>query len=173
MALARMMPVLEIAGAPFLDEVERIVSACGTVDEVNLQAEVASLSAWRQKIGPLEDSSDATYFQSTAAGVAVLVADVRVLATDRDWRIVANVSNFWASCDDILHRGDGFSRGEFRGVKTTLEGVENLWKERDEALLSGHPEASLSIFLRRLSEIRSHYPKRRQVARIIGECAGW
>jgi hypothetical protein len=173
LAIARMRPVLEVARTPFLSEIDRFVDACGEAVVLSCVPEMESLQHWRRKIGPLDDSSVPEYFQSTAAGVAILAAAYEGGSNDRGWRIKSNVANFWASCDDLLHAGNGYSRSEFQGIKTTLQGVEDMWREGDVRALSlqeGDPAVS---FRARLSKVRSNYPKRRNVARIVAECAGW
>lgn len=173
LSLARMRPILEVVGASRLVEIDEIVVGCG-VPGVPVGAEkIASLRTWRSEIGALEDSSTPTYFQSTAAGVAILVASQELPASDREWKIRSSVDNFWDSCDDLLSAGGGYSRAEFRGVKTTLRGVEDIWRDGDVRLLAEEGVDVSEVYAERLARIRSGYPKRRQIARVVAECAGW
>jgi hypothetical protein len=173
LALARMWPVLEVAGSPFLAELDEIVVRCGTRESVECAAEVESLNLWREKYGKLEDSRESGYFASIAAGVALMVVSKDFDADVRRWRVTSNVSNFWAACDDILHVGGGFLRAEFKGVKMTLEAVEDVWRHRDVELFAVASEARGGIYDERLSKVRSTYPKRREIARVLADCAGW
>lgn len=83
------------------------------------------------------------------------------------------MGNFWNSCDDLLQAGGGYSRAEFQGIKTTLRGVEDMWREGDFHLLSEEGADMAKSYAARLSKIHSNYPKRRQIARVIAECAEW
>lgn len=173
LALARMRPILEVAGTSRLGEIDDIVDACGTPGIPGRAEKIASLRSWRSEIGALEDSSIPTYFQSTAAGVAILVASQELPENGRGWRIRSSVGNFWDSCDDLLHAGGGYSSNEFQGIKTTLRGVEDIWCDGDIGLLSDREADAAEVYAERLSKIRSNYPKRRKIARIVAECAGW
>lgn len=173
LSLARMRPILEVAGASRLAEIDDIVAGCSAPGVPGGTEKIASLRSWRSEIGTLEDSSTPAYFQSTAAGVAILVASQELPASDREWRIRSSVGNFWDSCDDLLHVGGGYSREEFKGIKTTLRGVEDIWRDGDIHLLSNEGVDAAEVYAERLSRIRSNYPKRRQIARVVAECAGW
>lgn len=173
LSLARMRPILEVAGAPRLAEIDDVVAGCSAPGVPGGAEKIASLRSWRSEIGALEDSSTPTYFQSTAAGVAILVASQEIPASDSEWRIRSSVGNFWDSCDDLLHAGGGYSRAEFQGIKTTLRGVEDIWRDGDVRLLSDEGVDVAAAYAERLSRIRSNYPKRRQIARVVAECAGW
>lgn len=173
LALARMRPILEVTGTACLAELDEVVDVLGCQRGSINPERIAPLRDWRRKIGPLEDASLPIYFQSTAAGVAILVASDEVSAGDLEWRIGSSVGNFWDSCDDLLQAGGGYSRSEFQGIKTTLRGVENAWRDGDIRLLSDDGADVERIYGNRLTQIRSHYPKRRQIARVVAECAGW
>ncbi|MFE5723748.1 hypothetical protein [Streptomyces erythrochromogenes] len=154
-------------------EIDSIIAACSAPEVSNYAREVDVLRSRRSEIGVLEDASTPGYFQSTAAGVAILAVARESPASDREWRIRSSVGNFWDSCDDILHAGGGYSRGEFQGIKTTLRGVEDAWRDGDTRLLSETRSDLSKVFEDRLSKVRSNYPKRRQIARVVAECAGW
>jgi hypothetical protein len=173
LSLARMRPFLEVAGTLFLAEIDDIVAACIGSKVPGCAAEVASLERWRSEIGVLEDASTPGYFQSTAAGVAILVASRESTRSDREWRIRSSVGNFWASCDDLLHAGGGYSKPDFKGVKTTLQGVEDIWRDGDIRSLGGASGSIVDVYSERLRKIRSSYPMRRRIARVVAECAGW
>ncbi|MFD3957424.1 MULTISPECIES: hypothetical protein [Streptomyces] len=173
LSLARMRPILEVAGTSRLAEIDDIVAGCSGPAVPGGAEKIASLRSWRSEIGALEDSSDPSYFQSTAAGVAILVASQELPSGDREWRIRSSVGNFWDSCDDLLQAGGGYSRAEFQGIKTTLRGVEDIWREGDFRLLSEEGVDVAELYAERLSKIRSSYPKRRQIARVVAECAEW
>lgn len=173
LSLARMRPVLEVAGTPFLAEIDAVVAACNDSEYPGCAEEIASLRNWRSEIGALEDSSEPEYFQSTAAGVAMLVTTSELSESDREWKIRSSVGNFWESCDDLVHAGGGYSRREFQGIKTTLYGVEEFWINGDLRLLSEEGARVTDVYSARLSKIRSNYPKRRGIARVVAECAGW
>lgn len=173
LALARMRPVLEVAEASRLAEIDDIVDGCSAPAVSGDAEKIDSLRSWRSEIGVLEESSTPFYFQSTAAGVAILVASKELPAADREWRIRSSVGNFWDSCDDLLQAGGGYSRAEFQGIKTTLRGVEEMWREGDFRLLSDGGADVAEVYAERLSRIRSSYPKRREIARVVAECAGW
>ncbi len=80
LSLARMRPILEVAGASHLAEIDDIVAGCSGPAIPGGAEKVASLRSWRSEIGALEDSSDPSYFfLSTAAGVAILVASQELL----------------------------------------------------------------------------------------------
>ncbi|MEU5068880.1 hypothetical protein ACR3S4_02395 [Streptomyces sp. CH8.1] len=173
LSLARMRPILEVAGAPHLAEIDDIVAGCSGSAVPGGAEKIALLRSWRSEIGALEDSSDPSYFQSTAAGVAILVVSHELPPDDREWRIRSSVGNFWDSCDDLLQAGGGYARAEFRGIKTTLRGVEDMWREGDFRLLSEEGVDVAELYAERLSKIHSGYPKRRQIARVVAECAEW
>ncbi|WP_141726889.1 hypothetical protein [Streptomyces niveus] len=157
-----------------MGEIDDIIAAGGSAQGfAGVVEKVASLKSWRSEIGALEDSSAPTYFQSTAAGVAILVASETVPANDREWRIRSSVANFWDSCDDLLHAGGGYSRIELRAIKTTLRGVEDIWRAADIRLLSDGGADDAKVYVERLAKIHSNYPKRRQIARVVAESAGW
>lgn len=172
LSLARMRPILEVVGASRLADIDDVVAGCGAPGLPVGAGKIASLRTWRSEIGALEDSSTPAYFQSTAAGVAILVASQELPASDREWKIRSSVSNFWDSCDDLLSTG-GYSRVEFQGIKTTLRGVEDIWRGGDIRLLVEEGVDVSAVYAERLSRIRSSYPKRRQIARVVAECAGW
>ncbi|MFF2954940.1 hypothetical protein ACFVVU_26780 [Kitasatospora sp. NPDC057965] len=173
LSLARMRPILEVSGTSRMEEIDDIIVSLGASDVREYSEKIAKLESWRREIGPLEDSSAPTYFQSTAAGVAILAISREISASDREWRIESSVGNFWSSCDDLLHAGGGYLRPEFRGVSTTLRGVENIWREGDLQVLSvGGPDA-INAYNVRLAKIRSNYAKRREIAQVFAECAGW
>ncbi|MFE6187683.1 hypothetical protein ACFQ6U_24965 [Streptomyces sp. NPDC056465] len=165
--------MLEVARTSRLAEIDAIVAACSIPGGPGDAKEIASLRGWRSEIGTLEDSSIPAYFQSTAAGVAILVASSDLPASDREWKIRSSVGNFWDSCDDLLHAGGGYSSVEFKGIKTTLRGVEDIWREGDIRLLSREGADIVEAYAERLSKIRSNYPKRRQIAQVVAKCAGW
>ena len=173
LSLARMRPILEVAGAPHLAEIDDIVAGCSGPAVPGGAEKIASMRSWRSEIGALQDSSNPSYFQSTAAGVAILVASQELPSEDREWRIRSSVGNFWDSCDDLLQAGNGYSRTEFQGIKTTLRGIEDMWREGDFRLLSENGVDFAELYAERLSKIRSSYPKRRQIARVVAECAEW
>ncbi|MFE5941864.1 hypothetical protein [Streptomyces sp. NPDC056480] len=175
LALARMRPVLELAGAETsrLAEIDDIVAGCSAPHVPSGTEKIDSLRNWRSEIGALEDSSTPSYFQSTAAGVAILVASKELPDADRGWRITSSIGNFWDSCDDLLQAGDGYSRAEFQGIKTTLRGVEDMWREGDFHLLTGEGVDVAKAYAERLSRIRYSYPKRRDIARVVAECGQW
>lgn len=173
LALARMRPVLEVSGASHLAEIDDIVAACSAPAFPGSAEKIAALRSWRSEIGVLEDSSTPSYFQSTAAGVALLVASKERPEADRTWRIRSSIGNFWDSCDGLLQAGGGYSRAEFQGIKTTLRGVEEMWHEGDLLLLSDERANSAEVYAERLSKIRANYPKRREIAQIVAECGGW
>lgn len=173
LCLVRMKPILEMASTPFLVEIDSIVAACSMHEAPDLSAEVGSLREWRCRIGMLDDSLAREYFQSTAAGIAILVAEPHeITPTEVNWRISSSVANFWDSCDDILHRTEGYSRGELVGIKTTLRGVEDIWRDRDFEILASQADPRIA-FLDRLAKIQSNVPRRVEVARIVADCAGW
>ncbi|WP_446040550.1 hypothetical protein [Streptomyces sp. SID1121] len=161
LALARIRPMLEVAGTPFLVEINNVIDECGDSEPLCQALGIDVLREWRDSIGPLEDSSVPEYFQSTAAGVAVLVAGKEGSATDRERRVRSSEGNFWDSCDDLLHAGGGFSRAEFQGIKTTLRRGEDIWQEGDARLISESSGDPVGIFARRLSKFRANYPRRR------------
>ncbi|WP_445277175.1 hypothetical protein [Streptomyces sp. DSM 41033] len=171
LSLARMRPILVVAGAPCLEEIDHIV-AVGGMGEPSRDLEVATLKKERKRIGPLDDSAIPEYFQSTAAGIAVSVTSEASVVEDEGKRISSNIANFWDSCDDIMHAGNGYASPGL-GIKTTLRGVEDMWQADDVRLLSASPRDSLGVFAVRLSEIRDKYPKRYQVAQVLADCAGW
>lgn len=173
LALARMRPILEVAEASHLTEIDEIVAGCGARAVSGGAEKIASLRSWRREIGVLEDSSIPSYFQSTAAGVAILVVSKELPAADREWRIRSSVGNFWDSCDDLLQAGSGYSRAEFQGIKMTLRGVEDMWRDGDFRLLSDRGADVAEVYAERLDRIRFSYPKRREIARVVAECAEW
>ena len=173
LALVRMRPVLEVAGTPFLAEIDSIVAACGALETSGCAKEVRLLRAWKKEIDPVEDAFEPIYFQSAAADLAVLVASQESDVSDREFSIRVTVGNFWNSCDSLLHARGGYSRAEYKGIKTTPRGVENMWCDRDVFLLSEGRDNLAKVFAERLSEIYSKYPKRKEIARIIAECGGW
>ncbi len=48
-----------------------------------------------------------------------------------------------------------------------------MWREGDFRLLSEEGADVSELYAERLSKIRSSYPKRRQIARVVAECAKW
>jgi hypothetical protein len=67
---------------------------------------------------------------------------------------------------------NGYSRPEFSGLKTTLVGVEQMWHERDWALVrSGIPLGE--AFDAQVQKIGETLDKRWSIARGIARCAGW
>ncbi|MET8983747.1 hypothetical protein ABZX85_50140 [Streptomyces sp. NPDC004539] len=173
LSLARMRPILEVSGDLHLVEIDGIVSGVGASEVPEGAEKVALLRNWRSGIGTLEDSSTPTYLQAVAAGVAILVVSKELPANDRDWRIRSGVGNFWDSCDELLHAGGGYAMAELKEIKTTLRGVENMWRDGDALLLSDREADSVEVYSQRLSLIRSKYPRRRKIARVVAECAGW
>lgn len=169
LSLARMIPILEVAVIPSSPFVAAAVTAFGALDFPISSPEVDALIRWRREIGPVPDASDPEYFHSTAATIAVFVAAGPV---DREWRIRASIENFWNSCDDLLHRGDGYRRSEFQGIRTTLRGVEDEWRKLDLRQLAEAVDPQ-HVFEERKATIRKNLPRRREVARLVAECAGW
>ncbi|MFF4371468.1 hypothetical protein [Streptomyces sp. NPDC001594] len=166
-----MLPILECTGSSHVDEIDHIVNFCSTAAIPEETKIITSLTNRRENLGQLEDSSTPAYFESTALAIALLVTS-EPHGRDREWRIESMVGNFWDSCDDLLHSSGGYSREEFKGIKTTLRGIEDMWHEGDVQLF--HQGGNLGgTYTERLSKIRSNYPKRRQIARIIAECGRW
>jgi hypothetical protein len=173
LCLARMRPILECAGTPRLEQIDNVVAACGTTELRDAAKSIASLTTWRATIGQIEESSTPTYFQANAIRVATVAISNEMPVRDREWQIRCISGNFWDSCDDLLDSGGGFSRKEFKGIKTTLRGIEDMWLDGDIRLLYEPGVDVGRIYAERLSKIRSNYPKRRAIARIVAECGGW
>ncbi|MEW1725218.1 hypothetical protein [Streptomyces sp. NPDC093109] len=173
LSLARMMPILEVSGASFLREIDSIVAACGASERISQAQAVDVLRGMRSIIGPLEDSFTPDYFQATAAGVAIIVATEGEAAGVGEFRMRSSIGNFWDSCDDLLHSDGGYSRMEFQGIKSTLRGVEDIWQDGDSRIISASANDPIPAFVERLSLIRANYPRRRRIARVFAECAGW
>jgi len=67
---------------------------------------------------------------------------------------------------------NGYSRPEFRGIKTTLAGVEEIWHRTDWASVrSGRPLPE--AFDTQCQRIGETMERRRLIALGIARCAGW
>ncbi|MEV0619174.1 hypothetical protein AB0I81_38065 [Nonomuraea sp. NPDC050404] len=180
--LARLLPILDVLHTPFLPDLRTVVSHCDAPAPVidpeaaasdALSGAVTSLRQWRARLAEATDVALPSYYQSTAAGIALLVATPD--ATDprsRFARINAIAGNFWNCCDDIVHRAGGFRAPPLRTLKTTLRGVEDLWFNRDLTLLAG-PADPHDVLEDRLRELARKGEARREVAELIAHCAGW
>jgi hypothetical protein len=169
--LARMLPVLEASRAPFLTALATIVNTRGPRPNTTVDEPVHLIRHWRNSYEPTQDVQSPPYLQALAAGIALAVAGIGDPA-DRYMKIEHSTANFWAICDDVVHRVDGYRSPAFAGLKTTLHGVENLWQRRDaEALASGL--AMHEVFEQQIAQIQSSILRRREVAQVIARCAGW
>ncbi|MFI0939220.1 hypothetical protein [Streptomyces sp. NPDC021020] len=172
--LARMLPVLEALGTPFLGELDAVVTACGAAESSpGFESVAGKLRRWSDDLSGGVDVFLPDYYRATALAVALLVAAPGGLSPSEVFgKINANTGNFWNCCDNIVHKGGGFRDPALRSIKTTLRGVENAWFERDSQLLrqSGEPRHVLRA---RLREIEEKAPTRRAMAREFVICAGW
>jgi hypothetical protein len=171
--LARLLPILDVLRTPFLPDLRSVVSGCDSPDPVALTGAVTSLRYWRTRLAGATDVALPAYYESTAAGVALLVATPDAMeARERFDRINAVAGNFWNCCDGIVHRADGFRSPPLRTLKTTLRGVEDLWFGRDVALLAS-PADPHEVLAARLRDLAGKSDARRAVAELIVRCAGW
>ncbi|MFD7873278.1 hypothetical protein ACFV5G_03975 [Streptomyces sp. NPDC059766] len=167
--MARILPILRVVNTPFVEDLEAVVAGCGS----GIGNAVDSLRNWRTELAGSVDILLPSYYQATAVSVGLLIADSDSLEpSERFMKVNASVGNLWNCCDHIVHRAGGFQAVEFRGLKSTLRGVENMWFDRDVELLSS-PVNPGEILEARLREISDKSLARNLIAAGIARCAEW
>ncbi|WP_157520400.1 hypothetical protein [Herbidospora daliensis] len=173
LSLARMRPVIDMASCPLVPEIDAIIDS-GKSSPGKIPSDVIrSVEGWYSGIEVIDDDVKPLYFQVTAVHVALTVASEVLSPREREWRVNADIKNFWKSCDSLLHAGGGFTSPVYSGIKTTMEGVEDVWIEQDVKSFKNPRSDVVVEFGHRLAAIRSNYPKRVRIARLIAKCAGW
>ncbi|GAA2112016.1 hypothetical protein [Actinomadura alba] len=169
--LKRMLPVLEVAATPFLEEIEEIIDARGEGRASNIDGCIDSISSWMDRIGIVQDIDAPEWFQDGAAEIALASAGVGDVES-RARLIQHATGNFWNACDDIVHRIDGYRSPEFTGLKTTLRGVEDIWQSVDLKVIRELRD-SREAFRRQVASIGRRSAQRSAIAGVIARCAGW
>ncbi|SDJ04092.1 hypothetical protein [Nonomuraea jiangxiensis] len=149
-----------------------VVSGCDAPPDAAFDEAVASLRHWRERLHG-HDIARPGYYQSTAAGVGLLVAAPDAMdPRERFARINAVIGNFWDCCDDLVHAAGGFTTTPLRRLTTTLRGVEDLWFDREAEALSGGAEP-YEVLESGLRAIEGKAGAREEAARAVARCAGW
>jgi hypothetical protein len=169
--LKRMLPVLEVAAAPFLEEIEEIIDVRGEGRESSIDRCIDSIASWRNRIGIVDDVDEPKWFQDAASEIALALAGVGDMES-RAGLIQHETNNFWSGCDDIVHRKDGYRSPEFTGLKTTLRGVEDIWQSMDLKIIRELRD-SREAFRRQVASIGRRSAQRSAIAGAIARCAGW
>ncbi|MFD6950985.1 MULTISPECIES: hypothetical protein [unclassified Nocardiopsis] len=173
LAMMRLKPFLEVADAPFIGAVNEMVNSSRVGIFDTFDEKYSEIREWKRLQGVVEDACTREGVLAYGASFVMHVAGAEVEEPRfrAKWMSHAH-SDFWRTCDDIIDLGGGFSRTEFRGIKTTLEGVERIWQEKDNALLGPGVDLENS-FRERLGEIERNIPRREVFARVLAECGGW
>jgi len=171
--MVRFLPVLEVSALPVIDEVQAIVMSRGRDPYTNVERDAATVRRWAD-VGEdiTQDTDSPEYLQLIACDITLAVAGTDWTEDIRKDHIEIETLAFWQTCDDLVHHVDGYSLPVFRGIKTTLQGVEDIWRERDwAAVTSGVPLSQAFETVYR--QIENSIVKRREIALAVGRCAGW
>jgi hypothetical protein len=172
--VVRMLPVLEVSGLTVLAEVDAIVTARGRDQGADVARDVARVRQWSD----LYEAEEAAQHLEVSVHMQLLACEVAfAVAGSGGADPMSDVieyygAEFWELCDGLVHEVDGYRLPAFRGIKTTLAGVEEGWWERDWALVnSGIPlDEAFQAQTGRIAELM---PKRREIAQAIAQCGGW
>jgi|GEM_PF-5234407 len=171
LSLVRMAPVLEVIGAPFLGDVERIMKACTDPSDPDCSWEIAWLRNWELESGFDADRIDEIRLNAGRVADAMVSRDMPNV--DRRNRIVWGSDGVWSACDDYLHESGGYTRLERLGVRTTLLDIERTWQEEDRRGLAERHDDLAAAYAERVAAIRAKYSRRMDIVRLVAECAGW
>lgn len=171
LAIFRMGPVLQVANAPFVAEIERVSEWCGEIHREDVSREESTLRQWREGREPISDAYSPEYFHALASGVALRLLEMSREPVSAEYKRLtwASIGNFWGACDEILN-------SDWRNMPTlaaSLQEIENSWQVRDQKALAACQGECIAVFRERLEIINELFPRRRDVAQAIAERANW
>jgi hypothetical protein len=171
--VVRFLPVLQVSGLPVIDEVQAIVMSRGRDPYANVERDATTVRRFADVGEDIpQDIDSPEYLQLIACDIVLAVAGIDWTEEIRRGHIEIVTRTLWKTCDDLVHEAGGYSLPVFRGMKTTLQGVEDIWRERDwAAVTSGVPLGQ--AFETMCREIQKSMVKRREIAEAVGRCAGW